>query len=358
MHRRITMRYRLLFVAFAAFGCAFLWLPAWAEEAPGAKTMAERSVPVPAGVSAELRELIAGRQLPPAVPVPTTREGWLEVQQGWDQTNAAVARNFANKHGATYEPMEVAGVPCYLVTPKEIGERFKDRWLVHVHGGAFVLNGGEGCVTEAIWVATACKARVLSIDYRRPPVHPFPAAIEDAVAVWKAVIQRQEAAATALFGSSAGGNLTLATTLKLKQLGLPLPGVLFAGTPATDLEKNGDTYYTIEGLDPLGRYDGFLRACFDAYVPSGDFSSPLVSPVRGDPRGFPPTILISGTRDLLLSDTVRMHRALRAAGVEAQLHVYEGQSHGDYITGDLVDAPESLDAQAEIFRFFDTHLKR
>jgi acetyl esterase/lipase len=342
----------------------FVSVPRSAQEsegtakASGAKTLAERTVPAPAGVSAELRAVIAGRQVPPAMPVPTTREGWLEVQRGWDEGGAAVARTLANKNGATYEPMEVAGVPCYLVTPREIGERFKDRWLVHLHGGAFVLNGGEACVAEAIWVATACKARVLSIDYRRPPVHPFPAAIEDAVAVWKAVIERQEAAGTALFGTSAGGNLTLATTFKLKELGLPLPGALFAGTPTTDFGKIGDTWYTFEGLDPLGRYDGFVGACFESYVPSGDTSSPLISPVRGDPRGFPPTILISGTRDLLLSDTVRMHRVLRGAGVEAQLHVYEGQSHADYITGDLVDAPESRDAQAEIFRFFDEHLER
>jgi acetyl esterase/lipase len=351
MHLRNT----LVIAAILAGGP--LWLAAWAQDLPGAKTMAERTVPAPAGVSAELRELITSRQIAPAMPVPTTRDAWLDVQRNWDEANAAVARDFARKHGATYESMEVAGVPCFLVTPREVGERFEDRWLVHVHGGAFVLNGGEGCVTEAIWVANACKARVLSIDYRRPPVHPFPAAIEDAVAVWKAVVERQDAAATALFGSSAGGNLSLATTLKLKQLGLPVPGALFAGTPATDLEKTGDTWYTLEGVDPLGRYDGFIRACFEVYAPSEDFSDPLVSPVRGDLRGFPPTILISGTRDLLLSDTVRMHRALRAAGVEAQLHIYEGQSHGDYIPGDLVGAPESLDAQAEIFRFFDEHLE-
>ena len=249
-------------------------------------------------------------------------------------------------------------MPCFLVTPKTVGERFKDRWFVHLHGGAFVLNGGEGCLTEALWVADACQGRVLSIDYRRPPVHPFPAAIEDAVAVWKAVIKKQDASATALFGTSAGGNLTLATTLKLKQLKLPLPGALFAGTPATDLEKIGDTWYTLEGLDPLGRYDGFIRGCFEAYVPSKDFSDPLISPARSDLKDFPPTILISGTRDLLLSDTVRMHRALRKADVEADLHVYEGQSHADYISGAPVDAPESRDAQNEIYRFFDKYLKR
>ena len=97
----------------------------------------------------------------------------------------------------------------------------------------------------------------------------------------------------------------------MKQLGLNLPGAIFAGTPATNLEKVGDTWYTLEGLDPLGRYDGFLRACFEVYVPSKDFSNPLVSPMLGDLKGFPPTILVSGTRDLLLSDTVLMHRALR-----------------------------------------------
>ena len=257
------MRLRILAVALAASWCAFLCLTAWAEEAPGAKTMAERTVPVPAGVSAELRAVIASHRIPPAAPTPapTTREGWLKLQRTWDAPNAEVSRAVAKKIGATYESMKVGGVPCYLVTPKEIGKRFKDRWLVHIHGGAFVFNGGEASVREALWVADACKARVLSIDYRRPPVHPFPAAIEDAVAVWKAVIQRQEAAATALFGTSAGGNLTLATTLKLKQLGLPLPGALFAGTPVTDLEKTGDTWYTHEGLDPLGRYDGLIRCC-------------------------------------------------------------------------------------------------
>jgi acetyl esterase/lipase len=319
--------------------------------------MTERTVPAPAGVSAELRELISSREVPDPLRVPETDEEWLEVQRRWDADSAKVARTLAKKLGASFEPIEVAAVPCFLVTPKKIGERFGDRWLVHIHGGAFVFNGGEACVGEALWIADACQVRVLSIDYRRPPEHPFPAAIEDTLAVWKAVLERQKAPATALFGTSAGGNLTLATTLKLKQLGLPLPGVLFVGTPATEFEKVGDTWYTLEGLDPLGRYDGFLRACFEAYVPSKDASNPLVSPVRGEVKGFPPTILISGTRDLLLSDTVRMHRVLRKADVEADLHIYEGQSHADYFSGVLVDAPESRDAEKEIFGFFDKHLK-
>ena len=349
------MRTHLALIAFAFLTAP--WLTASSQEFLGEKRMENRTVPVPAGVSDQLRVIIAGHQVPTAAPAPTTREGWLELQRSFDAAGAEESRNAAKNTGATYEPMEIAGVPCYLVTPKEVGSRFKDRWLVHIHGGAFVFNGGEASVREAIWIAEACKAPVLSIDYRRPPEHPFPAAIEDTVAVWKAVIERQDAAGTPLFGTSAGGNLTLATTLKLKELGLPLPGALFAGTPATNLEKTGDTWHTLEGLDPLGRYDGVIRGCFEVYVPSKDFSDPLVSPIHGDFQGFPPTILISGTRDLLLSDTVLMHRALRSAGVKADLHVYEGQSHGDYMRNLSGPLPESGDAQLEIMRFFDEHLE-
>jgi len=96
---------------------------------------------------------------------------------------------------------------------------------------------------------------------------------------------------------------------------------------------------------------------FELYIGDSDPSNPLLSPVNGDLKGFPPTILISGTRDLLLSDTVRMHRALRKAGVEADLHVYDGQTHGDYMQNLTRPVPECADAQAEIFRFFDKHLK-
>jgi acetyl esterase/lipase len=100
-----------------------------------------------------------------------------------------------------------------------------------------------------------------------------------------------------------------------------------------------------------------LAAAIDLYVGKADPSNPLLSPVNGDLDGFPPTILISGTRDLLLSDTVRMHRALRIVGVQADLHVYDGQTHADYMQNLLRPVPEAADAQRELFEFFDKHLK-
>ncbi len=339
----------VLLMAASCFGQEF-------PPVQGVKTMTERSVPTPVGLSPELTEIIADHQIPPFIAAPSTQEEWLALQKAWDAPFSEISRAFADRIGATYESTTVAGVPCFLVTPSVVSDRFEDVWLVHLHGGAFVFGGGEAAVREALWIAEACQARVLSVDYRRPPLHPFPAPIDDAVAVWRKVIERQPAAATPIMGTSAGGNLALAATLKLKELGLALPGALFAGTPATDLSQTTDTWHTLQGLDPLGQRAGLLVGCFDVYVPSGDFTDPLVSPVYGDVDGFPPTILISGTRDLLLSDTVRMHRVLRAAGVRADLHVYDGQSHGDYLQGLLASVPESADAQSEIFQFLDEHL--
>jgi acetyl esterase/lipase len=306
-----------------------------------------------------MAEVVKERQIPPFIPAPETVDGWLEFQALFDAAGEELGREASANLEATYEVREVAGVRSYFVTPKEMDERWGDRLFVHVHGGAFVFGGGDSALREAVWMAHGLGVKVVSVDYRRPPLHPFPAAVDDAVAVWAEVMKEQDAAQTALFGTSAGGNIALAAALKLKELGLPLPGAIFAGTPATDLANVSDTWLTLEGLDPLGtRAKGSMQqGALDQYVGDADPAIPLLSPVYGDLDGFSPTILISGTRDLLLSDTVRMHRALREAGVQADLHVYDGQAHADYMQSLIRPIPESADAQRELYEFFDTHLK-
>jgi acetyl esterase/lipase len=319
--------------------------------------MRDRSVPSTFGVSPEMTDVIAARQIPPDLPPPTTKQEWLQLQEAVDAPGGELAQEGAKRLEVSYEVKEIAGVRTYMVTPKKINKRFADRVFVHVHGGAFVFGGGDSALREAIWAAHGLGAKIVSVDYRRPPTHPFPAATDDVVAVWQEVTKDQGANKTALFGTSAGGNITLAAVLKLKELGKPLPGAVFAGTPATDLANKTDTWYTLEGLDPLGKREGLIEATFELYAGGEDLSSPLLSPINGNLKGFPPTILISGTRDLLLSDTVRMHRALRAASVVADLHVYDGQTHGDYLQSLARDLPEAEDAQREVFEFFDKHLK-
>jgi len=160
-----------------------------------------------------------------------------------------------------------------------------------------------------------------------------------------------------IFGTSAGGSLTFTTLLRARMEHLPMPGAIAPGTPTVDLTKTGDSLFTNAMVDNvLGTQDGFIRATALLYANGRDLKDPLLSPIYGDLQGFPPTILTSGTRDLYLSNTVRMHRKLRAAGVEAVLQVWEGQSHAQYMFD--ITAPETKEYHDEIARFFDIHLGR
>src|SRR5258708_13770008 len=146
----------------------------------------------------------------------------------------------------------------------------------------------------------------------------FPAARDDGMTVYKNASKTTEAKNIAIFGSSAGGAHTHEVTLKANQDGLPMPGAIAPGTPMSDVTKVGDTFVTNAMLDNvLVSPDGFCDAGTKVYANGHDLKDPLLSPVYGDMQGFPPTILTSGTRDLLLSNTFPVHRKLRQAGVQA-----------------------------------------
>ena len=231
------------------------------------------------------------------------------------------------------------------------------RLLLHVHGGAFVFSAGLAATSEAVLLADACKMPVLSVDYRMPPDHPFPAESDDVLAVWKELVKLRDPKSVVMGGTSAGGGLVMTTMLRCKAEKLPMPAAIFVGTPAADLTKSGDSMFLNAEVDHvLGRYEGRIEACLKLYANGRDLKEPLLSPVYGDMAGWPPTILITGTRDLLLSATVNTHRKLRAAGVPAELHVYEGQSHANYLQS--FPGPESRDALGEIAAFYERHLKR
>jgi acetyl esterase/lipase len=294
--------------------------------------------------------------VPPITSAPTTDDEWRKLQRDEDAEATKISQAAAVFVGAKVEATKVAGVSCFRVTPKDVAAKNRNRLIVHVHGGAFAFNAGVAGTGEAVLLADACKMPALSIDYRMPPDHAFPAAADDALSVWKAIIAEHDPDKTAMAGTSAGAALTMTTMLRLNELNLARPAAVFLGTPAADLSKAGDTMYLNAEVDnALGRYEGRLEACAKLYAGGRDLNEPLLSPVYGDLSGFPPTILISGTRDLLLSDTVRTHRKLRSSGVEADLHVYEGMSHADYLVS--FPGPEARDALGEIAKFFDRHLK-
>jgi epsilon-lactone hydrolase len=242
-----------------------------------------------------------------------------------------------------------------MVTPRSLPPENVNRLLVHVHGGCYVSGPGESGTTEAILMAGFGHFKIISVDYRMPPDHPYPAALDDAMAVWKAAVKMADPKKMAIFGSSAGGALTLSMVLRAKQDHLPLPAAIAPGTPMADLTNSGDTFRTNAMLDNvLVAPDASCDKRAALYTNGHDLKDPMLSPLYGDMHGFPPAILTTGTRDLLLSNTVRVHRKLRQAGVEAYLQVYEGQSHGQYSRD--VNAPETKEAFEEIAHFLDKHL--
>ena len=315
-----------------------------------------KSLPVPtADVSPEMQAFIAA----PLNPI------WNTIWKTGEEVRA-----FANEQAAgavkglpeirarlqvSVEPASMDGVKVYVATPKTIPPENADKLLIHVHGGCYVLFPGESGSTEAILMAGFGHYKVISVDYRMPPEAYFPAALDDAITVYKAALKTVPAKNIAFFGTSAGGALTLEMVLRAREQGLPMPGAIAPGTPMSDVTKTGDSFYTNEMVDNiLVSRNGFCDAAAIIYAKGHDLKDPLLSPVYGDMHGFPPAILTTGTRDLLLSNTVRVHRKLRRAGVEAQLQVYEGQSHAQYEFDDRV--PETKEAFGEIAAFFGKHL--
>src|SRR6478735_3746093 len=279
-----------------------------AAQTPPPRDVPARTIPVPDTVSPQMQKIIGAPINPNWNVFPKTAAEW-KVQV--DAAAAEAAKRLPalrEQMRVKLEAMTINGVRAFALTPQDM-----------------------------------------------PPEAYFPAALDDAIAVWKAAQSMAPARNMAIFGSSAGGGLTLSMVHKIKKDGLPLPGAIAPGTPMADLTEAGDTFYTNAMMDNVLIARGAscdTRARL--YANGHDLKDPLLSPVYGDMRGFPPTMLLSGTRDLLLSNTVRMHRKLRQAGVESVLEVFEGMAHGGWYRDASV--PESKDAFEEIARFFDKHL--
>ncbi len=329
----------------------------WAQDL-ASRTIPSRILPVPETVSPGLQRVIGQPRNPPPE-TPKTLEAWRALVYPPPAPDFPMRfTEFCGKFGVTIVPQDIGGVRCYAVTPKVIKPNFRHRILFGLHPGGWVSGAGESGLTEAIVISGLIGSRVIAVDYRLLPDHPFPAAMDDAMAVWKEVIKLDRPENIAVFGSSVGGSMVLSLVQRAKAEGLPLPGAVMSGTPFSDLSKTGDTYFSNDGVDRDLSYDGFWEAVVKLYANGRDLKDPLLSPVYGDFRGFPPTYLVTGTRDLFLSNAVRVQQKLLQAGVPTQLDVEEGQSHMEYLTATTEGAPEGAELYSHIARFFDAYLGR
>jgi monoterpene epsilon-lactone hydrolase len=346
-------RYALLGAAFVAAATV-----AFSQTAPLApRDVPARSIPVPTTVSPQLQQLIAAPLRPGWNTPPTTPEGWKQLAETGRVSAVPSVNAMRDRLHVTVEPGVINGVKIYTVKPERIAPANENRLLVQVHGGCYVLNPGEAALPEAMLIAALGGFKVIAVDYRMPPEAYFPAALDDAMTVYKAVVKTTDPKRIGLIGTSAGGALVLEMALRAKQEGLPMPGAIASGTPMSDATKTGDSFQTNAMIDNvLVSTDGFCDAAASFYAHGHDMHDPLISPVYGDMIGFPPTILTTGTRDLLLSNTVRVHRKLRQLGIEASLQVYEGQAHANYGRDDRI--PETREAFNEIAGFLVSHLRK
>ena len=249
---------------------------------------------------------------------------------------------------------KIAGVPVRIVTPEGMPESNRDKVLLNLHGGGF--NSDSGSDTESIPIAGYTKIKVVAVLYRLAPEFPFPAAVDDSVAVYKELLKSYKPEHIVIYGTSAGAILTAEVASKLKQLGLPLPAALGIFSGMGDFARDGDSIalYGLRGLaghlDPPGSgpHDPY-------YVGQTDPRDPVLSPIYSDLHGMPPTLFVTSGRDLLLSGTINLHRAYLNAGVDARLVVYDALPHAFWYSPLL---PEGLEANHIMASFFVKQLNK
>jgi epsilon-lactone hydrolase len=327
--------------------------PTTAAEAPNRDTSyideqgtahVTRVVPVPQTISPQA-QLVIGHPIPDEGPP----ESLAERRQRTDEYTARARVAWTRLCPNQIVEDKMAGVQVRIVTPDDLSDADKDKVLLNLHGGGF--NSDSGSYTESIPIAYFTKMKVVAVLYRLAPESPFPAAVDDSVAVYKELLKTYKPGHIVIYGTSAGAILTAEVASKLKQLGLPLPRALGIFSGMGDFARNGDSMamYALRGLsghlDPPQAgppHDPF-------YAGSTDPKDPVLSPIYSDLHGLPPTLFVTSERDLLLSGTINLHRAYLNAGVDARLVVFDALPHAFWYDPMLPEAQEANHRMADFF---------
>ncbi len=304
-------------------------------------------LPPPRHVSDAARAMLAtpSAMPTPGYPAPDDINGWRAHVEAVDAAMEDMFPIDLAVLPVTVESDVIGGVPVFRAWPASCADPHGRRVFLDMHGGALVYFGGESCRRMAAFSALRVGMPIVSVDYRMPPDYPYPAGLDDCVAVYRTLLEDRSAGDIVIGGSSAGGNLAAATILKARDSGLPLPAGAVLLTPEVDLTESGDSFATNQGSDCV--LPASLMALNRLYAGAAPLDEPYVSPVFGDfTAGFPRAFIQAGTRDLFLSNAINIHRALRRANVEAHLHVWEAMPHGGFF-----GAPEDEEIAAEIQLF-------
>lgn len=226
--------------------------------------------------------------------------------------------------GTQVETLTVAGVPAEWVSAPEAAS---DRVLFYLHGGAYTIGSCNTHRGLAARLSAAAGVKVLVLEYRLAPENPFPAAIEDATAAYRWLLQRGiKPEHIAIGGDSAGGGLTLGTLLALREAGEPMPAAAILLSPWTDLTASGESYQSRVELDPMIQV-GRINEAVKHYAGDNDLRTPLISPAFADLQGLPPMLIQVGDHEVLLSDSLTVAENARKAGVDVTIEVWPEMWH-------------------------------
>jgi len=282
--------------------------------------------------------------------------GW---KRRWEAGEAASEPNVQATHKRfepTVKELKFGGVSVLDIKPK--GWKDNGKVLVHAHGGAYTMQSARSRLSSSVPAADATGLRVISIDYTVAPKGKWQAVTDEVLSVLAALQQEgYKLKDIAVCGESAGGGLMAGSVLKMRDQDLGMPGAVVLWSPWADITDTGDTANTLKDFDPSHRYDKQLRPSAAAYADPKAQKHPYVSPVYGDySKGFPPTLIQGGTREIFLSHFVRQYRAIEDAGGNAVLDLYEGMPHNFQLRLEMADAPEAKAAFKRMASFLKAHL--
>jgi len=309
-----------------------------------------RLVPMPSTVSPEAQQWL--KDIERESPQPKDLGELRARTDAWQKSQSAEAKRL---FPVNVDATTTASVRTDIITPLAMPEANRKRVLINLHGGGFISDSGS--LIEGIPIAYLTKMKVVSVYYRLAPENPFPAAVDDVVAVYKELLKTYQPRSIGIFGTSAGVTLTPEVAVRLKQLGIPLPGALGMFSTHPDFSRPTDS----QQLFALNGFSGNIapkdptRPPDDAYAGKPDRKDPVLSPLFADLHGMPPSLLVTSTRDLLLSDTSMFHLALLHAGVDSQLLVFEALPHAFWYHFQLPETKEALDMMA---KFFDEKVQK
>jgi monoterpene epsilon-lactone hydrolase len=292
------------------------------------------TAPAPSTVSASAQQVL--REGPE--PTPATLDAQRQV---CERVQRELGGRQLQRYGVAMHETQIGGVSVRIFTPPHFSPANADRVLLNLHGGGFTKDAGS--ITENVPIAALTGMQVVAVRYRLAPEFTFPAAVDDAEAVYRALLQQYPQQRIGLYGTSAGAILCTQLLVRLQRQHLPMPRVLGFFSGSADLSRPGDSEYFFRPPEDESTVGGF----FASYIAGLDPKLPELSAMFAELRDFPPTLCIAGTRDFLLSQTALFHRALLAAGVETQLVVFEAMPHAHWIYLELPESDEAFARMAE-----------